>query len=55
MAARADFAHVVDDRADGRSSMTAFAPGVSVALIFRCKNRGGGGCSPAQAKAGQCS
>jgi len=35
MAARADFAHVVDDRVDGRSSMTAFAPGVSVALMFR--------------------
>jgi hypothetical protein len=35
IAARADFSHVIDERPDGRSTMTAFAPGLSVALMFR--------------------
>jgi hypothetical protein len=35
VAARADFAHVTDTRPDGHSTMTSFAPGISVALMFR--------------------
>jgi hypothetical protein len=35
VAARADFARVTNDRADGHSTMTSLAPGISVALMFR--------------------
>jgi hypothetical protein len=35
VAARADFARTTNERPDGHSTMTAFAPGLSIAIVFR--------------------